>query len=142
MTTTATLETTAAGETLATYHGETVLVRENDNGLGGWDVWEIGEVGRHLHCGMDRDHAIANWTRTIDARLEVEAAKARKPGKPFNVAVGSYAITVTPNRSIRIVGDRDGRPVDITYSIGDSAEYGSFNLHYLGTIMSITRKSS
>ena len=42
------------------------------------------------------------------------------------------------NKSIRLVGRYSNRDVDITFNIGDTAEYDSYTLHYLGTITKIT----
>ena len=58
----------------------------------------------------------------------------------------SWAI-VTPGKSITLVSnevDRElGIPVlkEVTFNIGDSAEYDSYNLSYFGPIKSITKKN-
>ncbi len=44
------------------------------------------------------------------------------------------------NKSIRITGKYSNRDVDITFKVGDTAEYDSYNLHYLGEIVKITDK--
>jgi hypothetical protein len=44
------------------------------------------------------------------------------------------------NQSIHMVGRYNNQNVDITFKLGDTAEYGSYNLHYLGTIEKITDK--
>lgn len=61
------------------------------------------------------------------------------------VAKGHMA-DVTPGVSVRLYGmdyNRvDGpRPYDKTFRIGDTAEYDSYNLHYLGTITAIGAKT-
>jgi hypothetical protein len=47
---------------------------------------------------------------------------------------------VLRNESIRIYGVYAGRPFDITFRMGDTAEYDSYNLKYLGAIQGITDK--
>lgn len=44
------------------------------------------------------------------------------------------------NKSIRMVGTYNNQAVDITFKVGDTAEFDSYNLHYLGTITKITDK--
>jgi hypothetical protein len=50
---------------------------------------------------------------------------------------------VVPGESIRIFGtdynhrDPAGRPYDLTFRVGDTCEFGSYNLVYLGTIVAI-----
>ncbi len=44
-------------------------------------------------------------------------------------------------QSIRIHGFRNRKPYDKTFVIGDTAEYGSYNLSYTGKIVSITEKT-
>jgi len=48
---------------------------------------------------------------------------------------------VERNKSIRIFGSRGGKTFDKTFNIGDSAEYDSYNLSYIGTIVGITDKT-
>lgn len=48
---------------------------------------------------------------------------------------------VTPGVSIRIYGSEYNKPFDKTFKLGDIAEYDSFNLSYMGEIVSITPKS-
>lgn len=47
---------------------------------------------------------------------------------------------VLRNESIRIYGVYNGKPFDITFKLGDTAEYDSYNLKYLGSIQGITDK--
>lgn len=57
-------------------------------------------------------------------------------------------VFLTPKKQIRIVGARSGRYYtngqdrthDITFKVGDTAEWGSYNLTYTGTITKITGK--
>lgn len=63
---------------------------------------------------------------------------------------GTYNISIEKNKSISIVtkaqgwemkkADADGNIIR-TFAIGDTAEYDSYNLSYLGTIVSITEKT-
>ena len=48
---------------------------------------------------------------------------------------------IEPARSIHMVGTYGNGPVDITFNVGDTAEYDSYNLKYLGTITKISDKS-
>lgn len=47
---------------------------------------------------------------------------------------------IVRNDTIHMVGRYNNQDVDITFKIGDTAEYGSYNLHYLGKIVKITDK--
>lgn len=42
---------------------------------------------------------------------------------------------------IRLTGDCWGKSVDITFKVGDTVEYDSYNLRYLGVIVKITPKA-
>ncbi len=64
---------------------------------------------------------------------------------PAEILEGHHA-DVVKGESIRLFGTHancyDGpRAFDITFKVGDSAEYDSYNLHYIGTITSITPKT-
>jgi hypothetical protein len=61
-----------------------------------------------------------------------------------SVQVGftTYKYEVTPKKTIVIKKIRDGKIQDIfAYRVGDIAEYDSYNLHYFGTIESISAKT-
>lgn len=47
---------------------------------------------------------------------------------------------VVRNESIRLVGRYSNRDVDITFKVGDTVTYDSYNLIYLGKITKITDK--
>lgn len=53
----------------------------------------------------------------------------------------SYKVEIERNKSIRISGTHWGKPCDTSFALGDTAEYDSYNLHYLGEITSITDKT-
>ena len=57
-----------------------------------------------------------------------------------------YSAEIIPGQSIRLYGLFHNvwggpRPYDITFGIGDRAEYDSYNLTYVGTIVSIGAKT-
>jgi hypothetical protein len=56
-----------------------------------------------------------------------------------------YDVEIEKGKSIRLTGIascyREERPFDITFKIGDTAEYDSYNLTYVGKIISITEKT-
>lgn len=68
--------------------------------------------------------------------------KARKrfgivyPAQPTNVMA-----EIERNKSIRMVGFYNNNQVDITFNMGDMAEYDSYNLSYYGEIVGISTKS-
>lgn len=58
----------------------------------------------------------------------------------------SYTCHIEPGKSIRLTGfnrnyRKDGFSFDITFKIGDPAEYDSYNLIYIGHIVSIGPKT-
>lgn len=53
--------------------------------------------------------------------------------------VDVFQVTIVPKKSIRIC--RRDRGTDVTFTVGDTAEYDSYNLSYLGTITQITEKT-
>lgn len=50
----------------------------------------------------------------------------------------NFTVEITPKQSITVT--RSGHPSN-SFVIGDEAEYDSYNLHYTGTIVSITEKT-
>ena len=56
----------------------------------------------------------------------------------FSFGYTSYDVTVEPGKFV-IVKRKDEKPVK--FEIGDTAEYDSYNLKYLGKITSITSKT-
>lgn len=65
-------------------------------------------------------------------------------GKPYSmdtiVGKADMQAHIERNKSIRLVGQYSNRDIDITFKVGDTAEYDSYNLSYLGTITKITDK--
>ena len=59
--------------------------------------------------------------------------------------LGSFGVDtkaiVTPKKSIQLVSKSKDKNWDLTFKIGDKAEYGSYNLHYIGTIVAIGPKT-
>ena len=58
----------------------------------------------------------------------------------------TYTAEIEPKKSIRLFGTfnnltKGPRQYDITFKIGDKAEYDSYNLIYVGTIISIGEKT-
>lgn len=82
------------------------------------------------------------------APLPAGAQPVVDPGSkrcPAKVKENRYAV-VKPGHSIRLIGLEGNHvhgpiPYDRTYQIGDSAEYDSFNLSYIGTITNIGPKT-
>lgn len=67
--------------------------------------------------------------------------KARKRfGREYPAQETGFFAEVVKNTSIRLTGTHSGRAVDITFKLGDTAEYDSFNLRYLGKIVQISEK--
>ena len=80
-------------------------------------------------------------TKTITTAISTKATKR----SPSTVVEGAFA-DITPGVSIRLYGEhkgyrKDGGLYDLTFKIGDVAEYDSYNLNYLGTIEKITAKT-
>jgi hypothetical protein len=48
-----------------------------------------------------------------------------------------YNADIEPGRSIRLHGIHQKKPFDVTFKLGDIAEYDSYNLHYTGKIVQI-----
>lgn len=68
-------------------------------------------------------------------------AKGRKfRGHQYSDEPTKVVAHIDRNKSIRLVGEYSNHDVDIMFKVGDIAEYGSYNLHYLGTIVKITDK--
>jgi len=80
-------------------------------------------------------------------RIENISSKPRKSNgvvHPPEVKTGQH-VEVTPGVSIRLFGHNPnhisgGLDYDVTYRIGDEAEYDSFNLSYHGRITKISAK--
>lgn len=82
---------------------------------------------------------------------EIRAKDTKRKGvvRPGEVCEGAKA-EIVPGVSIRLFGERDlwnpqtraydKKPYEITFKIGDVAEYHSYNLHFFGVITSITDK--
>jgi len=77
----------------------------------------------------------------IQPGIPIRAKDRKKGGKliPGVVEEGQRA-EIVKNKSIRLFGTYQGEAYDRTFKIGDIAEHDSFNLRYLGTIVSISEK--
>jgi hypothetical protein len=60
-------------------------------------------------------------------------------GHPFSHTV--YNADIEPGESIRLHGIHQKKPFDVTFKVGDIAEYDSYNLHYTGQIVKITQNT-
>jgi hypothetical protein len=68
--------------------------------------------------------------------------KARKRwGQNYPAQATEHNAEVTVGESIRIWGEMSKRPYEQTFKVGDVAVYGSYNLIYTGTIVSIGAKT-
>lgn len=67
--------------------------------------------------------------------------KARKRfGIEYPAQATDHNADIVRNKSIRIFGTYCGKVYDKTFELGDIAEYDSFNLSYMGRIVSISDK--
>jgi hypothetical protein len=95
------------------------------------------------------DEKVHRTTRTC-ARIRIENVRHRdyvRDGVRFPGRVHEgHHVDIIPRQSIRLYGrDWTGNslektPYDITFRIGDKAEYNSYNLHYIGVIEGIGEK--
>lgn len=65
---------------------------------------------------------------------------AKRRGVVYEPQATEAVAHIVRNQSIRLTGRYNNSDVDITFSVGDTAEYDSYNLHYLGKIEKITDK--
>lgn len=89
-------------------------------------------------------------TRTC-ARIRIENVRDRDYVRqgvryPGRVHEGHH-VDIVPRQSIRLYGHdwtwgntQEKTPYDITFKIGDKAEYDSYNLHFIGVIEGISEK--
>lgn len=73
-------------------------------------------------------------------RMQICSKKRKHRGREYGGEYSGVDAEIVRNESIHMIGTHNGRPVDITFRVGDLAEYDSYNLHYLGTIEKITDK--
>jgi hypothetical protein len=67
--------------------------------------------------------------------------KARKRfGTDYPAQPTTHNADVVKNETIRIFGNYCSKDYDKTFKVGDIAEYDSYNLSYMGTIVSISDK--
>jgi len=65
--------------------------------------------------------------------------KARKGSDPLPT---EYLVSIEKNKAITVKRERDGRITnEVSFKMGDTAEYDSYNLRYLGIITGITDKT-
>lgn len=92
---------------------------------------------------------IHRTTRTC-TRIRIENVRDRdfvRDGVRYSGRVHEgHHVDIVPRESIRLYGHdckgncQEKTPYDITFKIGDKAEYDSYNLHYIGVIEGITEK--
>lgn len=85
----------------------------------------------------------AKTVRILELRSKVTKTKHGKSGGQL---LAGHKADITPGQSIRLHGvepRRSSKTVefDVTFRVGDLAEYHSYNLSYLGKILSITAKT-
>lgn len=95
------------------------------------------------------DENVYRTTRTC-VRIRIENVRHRDYVRdgvryPGRVHEGHH-VDIVPRQSIRLYGhdwkwdSQEKTPYDITFKIGDKAEYDSYNLHYIGVIEGIGEK--
>ncbi len=56
-----------------------------------------------------------------------------------------YSVIIEKNKSIQIdctyMNAHNPKPTSVTFKVGNKAEYDSYNLSYIGTILAITEKT-
>jgi len=73
---------------------------------------------------------------------EIKDRDTKRKGTTFPGAVAEgMRAEIVPGVSIRLVGTYRAKEVDVTFKVGDMAEYGSYNLSYYGPIVGITAKT-
>lgn len=73
------------------------------------------------------------------SKIEVKTKARKRRGKVYEgQSTGMFA--EIKDGTLHLTGTYGNRAVDIKFSVGDIAEYDSYNLHYLGTITKITEK--
>lgn len=77
----------------------------------------------------------------VDVRPKVRRHKGQEYTMENAVGKADVQAHVVRGKSIRLVGRYNNKDVDITFKVGDMAEYDSYNLHYLGEIKQITDKA-
>lgn len=76
----------------------------------------------------------------VDVRPKVRRHRGQEYTMESVVGAADVQAHVERNHSIRLVGRYNNRDIDITFKVGDLAEYDSYNLSYLGKITKITDK--
>ena len=87
-------------------------------------------------------------TGNVTTYLNVQAKGSTRFGVKHEGQVRSgHNVSVTPRKSVRLFGTIDnhihrmGESYDITFAVGDVAEYDSYNLNYVGEIVAVGAKS-
>lgn len=81
--------------------------------------------------------------QTFPANAVRVMTKARKHlGVEYPSTASEYAVVVEKNKSIAIFREKNGTvEVCAKFNLGDKAEYDSYNLRYLGEILSISNNT-
>lgn len=97
------------------------------------------EVARKAQKAAASRH-VADVIELNTARKVKTPRNTAKTLAPVEVEPGQFA-EVTPKHSIRLYGEKHGKTYDVTYTVGSTVEYDSYNLNYLGPITSIGAKT-
>lgn len=108
--------------------GKSILAREKSE----WALTALKRYVDDLCLHRDAGH---KSTTSRSSAVTVKSIKRPRSGEVLR----GISATIVPHKSIRL----QARPVqhDVTYKIGDEAEYDSYNIPYLGHITKITKKT-
>ena len=73
--------------------------------------------------------------------IQPKARKGSVTGSLPSPSHTVYNADIEPGKSIRLHGMHQNTPFDVSFNVGDIAEYDSYNLHYLGEIQQITQNT-
>lgn len=72
-------------------------------------------------------------------KIEIRSKDRKRFGKTYPGQPSGMFAEITKD-SIHLTGSYNGKTVDISFKVGDTVEYDSYNLRYLGVIEKITGK--
>jgi hypothetical protein len=72
-------------------------------------------------------------------KIEIRSKDRKRFGQSYPGQPSGMFAEVN-GQSIRLTGSYNGKPVNIEFKVGDTVEYDSYNLRYLGVIEKITDK--
>jgi len=72
-------------------------------------------------------------------KIEIRSKDRKRFGQVYPGQPSGMFAEITKD-SIHLTGAYCGKPVDITFKVGDTVEEDSYNLRYLGKILKITEK--